>query len=169
MPSRHSLIGIGLLMCMGSWARIGAHQESSVVPLPRDSEGRRHVVRLITGEEISGRLLNLGPDELRLLVEGQERNILLADVAQVDRAGDSLKNGAIIGALVVGAWCALVCGQGLDSADQLPVAVAVNAGVGALIGIGIDAANQERTTVYRRPTPSDSRRPKGVVVFRLSF
>jgi hypothetical protein len=56
-----------------------------------------------------------------------------------DRDKDSLKNGAIIGAIVVGAWCLFVCGQGLDNAGQLPLAVAAGAGVGALMGAGIDS------------------------------
>jgi hypothetical protein len=56
-----------------------------------------------------------------------------------DRDKDSLKNGAIIGAIVMASWCLLVCGQGLDSAGQLPLAVAAGAGVGALMGAGIDS------------------------------
>lgn len=56
-----------------------------------------------------------------------------------DRDKDSLKNGAIIGAIVMGAWCLVICGQGLDSTGQLPLAVAAGAGMGALLGAGIDA------------------------------
>lgn len=56
-----------------------------------------------------------------------------------DHDKDSLKNGAVIGAVVLGTWCLIVCGQGLDSSGQLPAAVAVNAGLGALIGATIDA------------------------------
>ena len=56
-----------------------------------------------------------------------------------DHDRDSLKNGAVIGAVVLGTWCLIVCGQGLDSSGQLPAAVAVNAGLGALIGATIDA------------------------------
>jgi hypothetical protein len=52
---------------------------------------------------------------------------------------DSLKEGAIIGALVMGAWCLLICGQGLDRPSQIPLAVAASAGMGALIGAGIDS------------------------------
>ncbi len=56
-----------------------------------------------------------------------------------DRDKDSLTNGAIIGAIVMVAWCLTICGQGLDSAGQLPLAVAASAGMGALIGAGIDS------------------------------
>jgi hypothetical protein len=63
---------------------------------------------------------------------------------------DSLKNGAIIGAVVLGTWCAIVCGQGLDSPGKLPLAVLVAAGEGAAIGAGIDAMHSRKTGIYFR-------------------
>lgn len=59
--------------------------------------------------------------------------------APTDRDKDSLKEGAIIGAIIMGAWCLYICGQGLDSGGKLPLAVAGSAGMGALIGAGIDS------------------------------
>lgn len=56
-----------------------------------------------------------------------------------DRDKDSLKNGAIIGAIVMGAWCLVICGQGLDSTGQLPLTVAAGAAMDAVIGAGIDS------------------------------
>jgi hypothetical protein len=44
-----------------------------------------------------------------------------------------------------------ICGQGLESGDRLPMAVAINAGLGALIGAGIDAAHKGRTPIYIKP------------------
>jgi hypothetical protein len=67
-----------------------------------------------------------------------------------DRDRDSLKNGAIIGAVVLGAWCAVVCGQGLDDASQLPLAVLASAGMGAAIGAGIDSMHARRPRVMFR-------------------
>jgi hypothetical protein len=66
------------------------------------------------------------------------------------KAKDSLKNGAIIGAVVLGAWCAIICGQGLDNAGKLPLAVLVAAGEGAAIGAGIDAMHSRKTGIYFR-------------------
>ena len=101
--------------------------------------------------ELVGPLLRFGPEALTILLSGAPREISLADVVRVDVAGDSLKNGAIIGAVILGGWCAVVCGQGLSSAAQLPLAVMVNAGVGALIGSRIDAGHAGQTTIYQRP------------------
>ena len=66
------------------------------------------------------------------------------------KAKDSLKNGAIIGAVALGTWCAIICGQGLDNAGQLPLAVLAAAGWGAAIGAGIDAMNSRKTGIYFR-------------------
>ena len=65
-------------------------------------------------------------------------------------------NGALIGGAILGTWCAVVCGQGLDQRGQLLPAIAVNAGLGALIGLGIDAWSGENT-VYRRNAESTAR------------
>lgn len=67
-----------------------------------------------------------------------------------DHDKDSLRNGAIIGAIVLGTWCLIVCGQGLDSSDQLAGVVALNAGLGALIGAGIDARFSRRHRIMFR-------------------
>jgi hypothetical protein len=108
-------------------------------------------VRSAGGSETRGQLLRLGPDTLTLLEQGTSRDIPLADVTRIDARGDSVKNGAIIGAVVVGVWCALVCPQGLDgySNDQLPYILGVNIGLGAAVGAGIDAMHVGRTTIYQ--------------------
>ena len=134
-------------------------------------QGGTYRIRLTTGEEISGRLLKLGPDVLQILVKGQHQEISFEQVLQVDREGDSLKNGAIIGAVVLGAWCTVICGQGLDDASQLPVAVAVNAGIGALIGAGLDASSKHWTTIYRKPSAAaaPSKGTRVVVSYAIRF
>src|SRR5687767_14202605 len=49
------------------------------------------------GAETTGRLLQLTPDALVLLVDGTERRFDAARVRRIERRGDSLKNGALIG------------------------------------------------------------------------
>lgn len=63
---------------------------------------------------------------------------------------DSVMDGALVGAVVLGAWCAIVCGQGLDNAGQLPLAVLAAAGYGALIGAGIDAMQSRTARISHR-------------------
>ena len=53
-----------------------------------------------TGVEASGRLLRLDPDSLVLLVGGTERRFDAARVRRIEKRGDSLRNGLLIGALV---------------------------------------------------------------------
>ena len=101
------------------------------------------------GSEIQGQLLRLGPDTLTLLEQGSSRDIPLATVTRIDARGDSVKNGSIIGAAVLAAWCAIVCGQGLDNnAKQVTTVLLINTGLGALVGAGIDAMHVGRTTIY---------------------
>jgi hypothetical protein len=72
-------------------------------------------VRMADGEAIRGRLLSLGPDTIEILVKGRPLQRPFDQVLQVDRHGDPLKNGALIGAAILGVWCAVICGQGLRS------------------------------------------------------
>ena len=121
-------------------------------------------VRSVGGDEARGQLLRLGPDTLTLLEQGTSRDIPLATITRIDARGDSVKNGAIIGAAVLGAWCALICPQGLDgySNDQLPYILGVNIALGAAVGAGIDAMHVGRTTIYQAGGVTPERRPPGV-------
>ena len=125
-----------------------------------------------SGREINGRLVELSDDAVRILVGGKARDLPLTDVQRIDiERSDSLKNGAVIGAIVLGGWCALVCGQGLGTGAQLVPAVAANAAVGALIGAGIDASRRERTTIYPRPALSErtGQSPRLLITYRRYF
>ena len=115
------------------------------------------------GGEARGQLLRLGPDTLTLLEQGTSRDIPLAAVTRIDARGDSVKNGAIIGAVVLGAWCALICPQGLDgySNNQLPYILGVNIALGAAVGAGIDAMHVGRTTIYQQGGPASGGSPIG--------
>lgn len=99
---------------------------------------------------VVGTLLRLGPDAATLLVNGQERELPLTEVARIETPRDGLKNGAIIGAIVLGSWCAIICGQGLDSGGQLSAAIVANAALGASIGVGFDALVGGRKTIYQQ-------------------
>ena len=55
-------------------------------------------VRDVNGAEMSGKLLQLNPDSLLLLVGGVERRFDLPEVSRIQKR-DSLKNGTVIGAV----------------------------------------------------------------------
>jgi len=101
---------------------------------------------------VRGRLLELAADTVTVMVAGEQRKFALDSVLLIRKRGDSLKNGALVGAVIGAGWCAIVCGQALDSTTSVPLAVLVNGGLGALIGAGVDAAIPGFTTVYRRPS-----------------
>lgn len=122
-----------------------------------------------TGVETSGRLLRLNPDSLVLLVDDAERRFEAARVRRIQKRGDSLRNGALIGA-IVGVAMGLV-GAGISdcpgddpggSCSGTRVALFLfSTGVYAAIGTGIDALVQGRTTLYAAPAgpPSATREP----------
>ena len=117
----------------------------------RQSLDRVRVKLLDSKNDISGTLVKLTPDTVTILVDDRQVTVPLLNVRRVDVGGDSVSNGALIGAVVVGLWCALICGQGLDGDDSAPAAVLINAALGALIGAGIDAARSNRRTIYPSP------------------
>jgi hypothetical protein len=114
------------------------------------------VTQTDSGDEMLGRIVNLSPESLALLVNGQRVDVPIEKVLRIDGRRDSLVNGAVIGAAVLGGWCAFICGQGLDSNSSLPAAVAVNAGLGALIGVGFDALHKGRSPIYVKPAKAGS-------------
>ena len=148
-----------LLVAVGMATSVAAQGSATISPRPVSAV----YVRSVGGDEARGQLLRLGPDTLTLLEQGTSRDIPLAAVTRIDARGDSVKNGAIIGAVVLGAWCALVCPQGLDgySNNQLPYILGVNIALGTAIGAGIDAMHVGRTTIYRQGGPASGGGPLG--------
>lgn len=109
-----------------------------------------------SGEVVRGRLVELSPDSLVLLTPDNRRVTTPIDrVLRIEAHGDSLKNGAAIGAGVMAGLAALGCGLSDGSAFCLRAAV-VNTAFGALIGAGIDALNGGRSTLYKKEAPPKS-------------
>ena len=103
--------------------------------------------------EIHGRLITFDATELTIEVDGRSFTFPSNDVLRIDTLGGinrtKLRRGALIGGLVTGAWCALVCGQALDNKDQYPVVVLVNGGIGAAFGSLIRLEHDGRKTIYK--------------------
>ena len=112
----------------------------------------------LRGIEYRGQLLRMDPAEVVLSGEKGERIFKRSDIVQIEKRGDSLKNGTLIGAAIgllagVGALSAADCpGDQQDSCTGARAAFFVTAvGIYTLIGTGIDAAIQGRTIIYRAP------------------
>jgi hypothetical protein len=126
------------------------------------------------GQQSTGVVQRIESSALTVRVNGQERQWPVAEMRELWREGDSLRNGAILGALIgMGAGVAggvpvamLYENEGGDGARPLFIMAALGTGAGLGIGIGFDALFRGRTLVYRqraapvvaRPILSNDRR-----------
>jgi hypothetical protein len=130
-------------------------------------------VRDESGSETVGKLLRLDERSVVMLVDDRQFEFDLARVWSVQKRGDSLKNGAIVGASI-GLALALIangmadCGYDDCDAGARMTYTAVSTGIYTLIGVGVDALVPGRTTLYQRPIVSSAARPTPRVVARLA-
>ena len=105
-----------------------------------------------TGTETRGRVVAVGPSALRLMVNGVEREWSAASIQQLERRGDSVKNGTIAGLVTGGAFGTFVLVAGAPYVrDRELIILLAFMGPGAAIGAGIDALIPGRTLIYRQP------------------
>jgi hypothetical protein len=159
----------------------GAQQPSTESVLDEADVKVERVVVTLTGaeREVRGRLLRLDAQTLTIEIDNNDGDGLparkkvdlpLTRVLQVDVVKrDSLIDGAILGAVFVAACARWWCAQGADRPAEIPRDVWIGAGVGALVGAGIDAALFRRTTIYRAGGSSPPLMPGASVSFRLRF
>lgn len=107
-----------------------------------------------TGAETRGRLISITPAAIAIDVDGSQRTFAAADVAKIERRGDSLRNGALIGA-AIGLFTGFLgdCPRTGNSAGSgCPGArvayVLGGSAVWAGIGAGIDALIPGRTRLW---------------------
>jgi hypothetical protein len=110
------------------------------------------------GSETTGTLIGIDADSISLLVNGNERSFERARVRRLQKRGDSLKNGALIGAgvgVVLASITAAVADCPTASDTSGPGAKVGLAILGTAIytgvGVGIDALVTGRTTMYEAP------------------
>ena len=101
-------------------------------------------VNVIDGDsrEWQGRLLEIAKDAIVVEVESTPQRFELSSIKRVDADGDRVIDGAIKGA-VFGAVISLAV---LGPRHMVPAAATYG-----LIGLGMDAMNRCRQTVYRTP------------------
>jgi hypothetical protein len=110
---------------------------------------RGYFVAVIDGEsrEWQGRLLAIDTDSFTVEVDARPRRFELTNVKRVDAHGDRIWDGAVKGALFGGIMAGIVGG------GRMAIGSAVLYG---LIGVGVDALNSCKHTVYRAPAVSAS-------------
>jgi hypothetical protein len=108
------------------------------------------------GRRTEGKLLRFEPESVVMLVEGAEQRFDAARVRRIDRRGDSLKNGAWIGAALGVLFGSITAGisdcPGDDPGGGCTGfrigAVASALGIYTAIGVGVDALIVGRTRVF---------------------
>jgi len=128
-------------------------------------------VRSADGVELRGQVLDLQPLTLSMYVDGVRRDIPIDTIDRIQtRGGDSVWNGALIGAALAAA--AVLWGQAMapESGEWGGMFVAATAAYG-LIGAGIDAMIPGRTTIYSKPrqTPSLAAQNRSGLAVKIRF
>jgi hypothetical protein len=116
--------------------------------------GQQIFVTTRTAGEKRGRFVRVSSGAVVLTSDGAEQSIPLADVGWIERRGDPLWNGALIGAGVFG--FAMAAGAGASCSPNCASTVTggwlLGGAFGAGVGTLLDAAIRGRTLVYgRRP------------------
>ena len=145
-----------LLFCSAAEAQATAADEIRKVAKP----GRQLAVTDQGGQEVKGRVVDLGLDSFAIQTKGQRRDLRYAETVRIDRV-DSLRNGALFGLMVGGGLGAIAvadspcdpslfggCGEP-DGGNYVATAL-VFGGLGAAVGTGIDALIGGTRTIYRR-------------------
>jgi hypothetical protein len=159
---KHLMIGgvVCLFLCAGAMPVEAQEVASSFDQLAvLVKPGDKITVVDATGKEAKGRIEKLSRDTLILATSAGPRQFGEVEVTTISqRRGDSLKNGAIIGA-VAGTASFVTVGMLLRDSDGGDVIIStvvaggvLFAGMGAAAGIGIDALISRRQVIYQKPT-----------------
>lgn len=98
------------------------------------------------------KFLHLTDSSITVLVDQNELMIVEEDVRRIAREQRGpLWNGLLIGAAVVGGTFTLLFWNFPDDRSDLVPIIAMFTGIGAGIGMGIDALKKEQRIVYQRP------------------
>jgi len=164
--TRHSLTITTVLLLLTATPRVVTGQE-----IAGSFEQLRVLVKAgdqvrvtdATGRETTGKIADLSPTALALLVDGQRREILAHDVGTIhQRRSDSLATGARVG-FAIGAGLGLVGGLLIASEyDEIGPGQIIGisfmyGALGAGMGVGMDALIETEQVIYAnaaRTTPA---------------
>ena len=109
------------------------------------------------GNEATGKILDLSSSSLALQIKGSRVEMLEGDVRTIlQRRQDSLGNGALWG-LGTGASLGFLAGSQFGGPGLGTIVALVYGGVGAGVGVGIDALIAGRQVIYAKPGASSTR------------
>lgn len=107
------------------------------------NQGDRITVTDDAGQELQGRIVDLSPSTLSLLIDNVRHDLHEADISSVrQRHRDSVKNGAALGYLFGATFGGIVVANGRRDYDPrvgMAAALLYYGGIGAGIGAGVDA------------------------------
>ena len=115
------------------------------------------IAELKNGNRIEGKFDGLFPSELSLITHAAQAKIPRADIERITTRGpDSLANGTLIaagagaglglaGIVAAGGW------GGEDFGAYASGFSLIGAGIGALVGLGIDAIDRKEVVLYQAP------------------
>ena len=153
---------------------VPAHAQTALplpAPAPLRGVSRVFVQEAGTADPIPGQLARIDASTLTLLVDGQPHEIPFDRILRIDVPGDSVKNGAIIGAVVGVVLVALAGGFSHDGPETVPL-VFWTTTYSALAGAGVDALHVGRSSIYKRPEGMGAGaddQPRLRVAFKLRF
>ena len=150
---------VRLLLCFGvvfACARgAGAQQPASSLEELKvlQTSNSQVTVTDVKGQEFRGTVADASSSQLSLRTGKETLRFAVGDVRSVRvRHEDSLANGALIGLAVGGGLASLIFLDNECHDDpQCYMVVGVDAGLGALAGVGIDALVHRHTLVYAAP------------------
>ena len=115
-----------------------------------------------SGQRLRGKVSTVSSSRLVLDVSGTVREFQDSNVEEIRmRRPDSLGNGALTG-MAIGAGLAVAAVASQASANELgwiPLVALVYGGIGAGIGVGVDALIERDRVIYARSTPAISIAP----------
>jgi len=132
----------------GRWEKVAAEKTGSNI-----------IMTMMTGDRMECTFTSLSPDSIIVSTpDGVEREYSKANVARIttaDKRQDSLANGAAIGAASAGIPAGLIAIACLAAktctGSQVGGALPIYMGIGAGIGLAVDAGVKDYATLYIAP------------------
>jgi hypothetical protein len=146
------------LVAMSATAACGAARApltTSFARLPDHlSVGDTVTVEAADGAEVRGRVIRMAPDAIVVTGPSAERRVDATGVLRISACCDSLLNGTLIGfgsGVLFGTAVAVGFSDGNSDLDGNLTAL-IFGGIGAGLGVGLDALAKSDRLVYRAPT-----------------